>query len=593
MIDADLSPLANHLWQSTLCVGVAWVLSLALSKNRAAVRYWIWMAASVKFLVPFALLVGVGHQLGWPAAPAGRQPFPVVIAGISQPFVPPVASPHPPGAPAAPGNLPEILLLGIWLSGFAVGLIFWWRWWLRIRMALRSATPVHLNLPIAVMSSRARLEPGVFGIRRPILLLPETITDHLEPAQLQAVLAHELCHVRRRDNLTAAIHMVVEAIFWFHPLVWWIRTRLVDERERACDEAVLNTVSDAKVYAEGILNVCKFYLALPLVSAAGVTGSNLKRRIEEIMANRKARNLDLTRRLLLVTAGLTVVAAPVVIGMMDARPLRAQSPPAEKLSFAVASIKQNTSDDNNPRNYPEFQFLPGGRLVVRNMPLLMIIASAYNLPFQSDRLTGGPEWIRGDRYDIEATAEEGAIPAGATVMVRDNKMRLMIQSLLADRFKMVLRREINERQVYAVVVRKGGPKLQKAAREEKDCTGSTGLGFADSCHSFQGGQGRGLHAGAATITDIALAVSNWADRPVVDKTGLTGLYKIETDGWVPMRPRPSHPPGEEPSPEDRAMADPARPTLFQIFDRLGLKLESQRAPVETFAIESIARPSAN
>jgi len=72
-------------------------------------------------------------------------------------------------------------------------------------------------------------EPGVVGILRPVLLLPEGILDQLDQTQLDALLAHEFCHVRRRDNLTAAIHMVVQAIFWFHPLTWWIGVRLLTE----------------------------------------------------------------------------------------------------------------------------------------------------------------------------------------------------------------------------------------------------------------------------------------------------------------------------------------------------------------------------
>ena len=79
----------------------------------------------------------------------------------------------------------------------------------------------------------ARVWSQAVCIRKPVLLLPEGITDRLTPAQLEAVLAHQLCHVRRRDNLTGAIHMVVEAAFWFHPLVWWIGSRLVDEAEQA------------------------------------------------------------------------------------------------------------------------------------------------------------------------------------------------------------------------------------------------------------------------------------------------------------------------------------------------------------------------
>ncbi len=445
------------------------------------------------------------------------------------------------------------------------------------------------------MASRARLEPGVFGIWKPVLLLPDGIGDRLPPEQLRTVLAHELCHVQRKDNLTAAIHLVVETIFWFHPLVWWIRARLVEERERACDEQVLDASPDAGVYAEAILNVCRFYLEQPLVSVAGVTGSNLKRRIEEIMAHRGARKLDFGRKALLAVAGLALVAGPVVIGMLGAAPLEAQATASPRLAFGAASIKREKSNDPRVgRSFPALQFLPGGRLVIRKMPLYIVITTAYDLPFQSDQLSGGPDWIRNDLYDIEATAEEGAIPADTTVKAREAKMRLMLQTLLADRFKLAMRREVRDLAVYAVVVRKGGPKLQKSAIAEKDCIGSpTGFGFADSCHSFQGGQGRGLHGEAVTVADVAQAVSNWSDRPVVDKTGLDGLYNIQTDGWVPMRARPPRPEGQEPTAEDLAMADPTRPTLFQIFERLGLKLEPQRAEVEAFVIERVERPTEN
>ena len=94
------------------------------------------------------------------------------------------------------------------------------------------------------------MEPGVFGLFRPVLLLPEGITDNLTPKQFEAILAHELRHVRCFDNLTAAVHMSVEASFWFYPLVWWIGANLMDERERDCDEAVLRQGSQPGDYAE-------------------------------------------------------------------------------------------------------------------------------------------------------------------------------------------------------------------------------------------------------------------------------------------------------------------------------------------------------
>jgi len=154
--------------------------------------------------------------------------------------------------------------------------------------------------------------------------------------------------------------------------------------------------------------------------------------------------------------------------------------------------------------------------------------------------------------------------------------------------------------VYAIVVAKNGPKLERSSMQEKDCdrrteraAGSGPLRVEDMpCDWVGGGQGGGLHANAATISDIALFVANWSDRPVVDRTGLKDLYRIDTERWVPMRP-PRIPPGVQPSAEQKAMADPNRPTLFMVFDRLGLKLEPRKAPIEMYTIEHVERPTEN
>ncbi len=154
------------------------------------------------------------------------------------------------------------------------------------------------------------------GVLRPVLLIPDGIADRLTSAQLASVLAHELCHVRRRDNLAASIHMVVEALFWFHPLVWWVGARMVEERERACDEAVLNLGSAPKDYAEAILGVCKLYAESPLVGVSGVTGANLKKRLEAIMNQRIGERLSLAKKLLLTGAGAAALVVPVLFGVL-------------------------------------------------------------------------------------------------------------------------------------------------------------------------------------------------------------------------------------------------------------------------------------
>ena len=183
-------------------------------------------------------------------------------------------------------------MLGLWACGFVALTVMRLRGWRRIRAAVRSSRRIDVLGPMQVRSSPGLLEPGVVGLFHPILLLPDGIAERLTPPQLEAVLAHELCHVRRRDNLTSAIHMIVEAVFWFHPMVWWIGARLLEERERACDEAVLSLGSEPHDYAEGILNVCKSYVESPLSFVSGVTGSNLKKRIQAILAGRVAADLN-------------------------------------------------------------------------------------------------------------------------------------------------------------------------------------------------------------------------------------------------------------------------------------------------------------
>ncbi len=337
-----LSSIANHLWQSTLFAAVAGLLTLALRNNRARVRHWVWLAASWKFLVPFSVLISLGGQIHWRTAPQTMQPdLAVVLGGISQPMALASRATIAPAVSAA-GMIPA-LAWSIWACGFLGIACSWLLRWRRIRTAVRTGSPIHVDAPIRAVSSPTLLEPGVFGVWRPVLLLPEGIVDQLTPAQLRAVIAHELCHVRRHDNLVAAIQMFVETLFWFHPLVWWLGRRMVEERELACDQEVLSLGNEPRVYAEGILNVCKLYVQSPLACLSGATGADLNKRIESIMRNRVTPRLDFTRKAILTVAGGLAVVTPIAIGIAHAPPLRAQSSADQKrLTFDAASVKPAT-----------------------------------------------------------------------------------------------------------------------------------------------------------------------------------------------------------------------------------------------------------
>ena len=254
--------------------------------------------------------------------------------------------------------------------------------------------------------------------------------------------------------------------------------------------------------------------------------------------------------------------------------------------YEAASIKPSMRGD---RRRPSLEFLPGGRFRSTNMPLLPVLGTAYNIPFQSIemvrlRMKGIPDWVLSEPFDIEATAEAGATaPAGGSSKARNERIRLMIQAVLADRLKLKLRRESVEMPVYALVVKPHGLKLQKAKVAEKDCAESAPFG-GTGCHQFQGGAGRGIRGLAVDMADLALYVSSWSDRPIVDQTGVTGLYEVQTSGWAEASVgNPSRPESEGSS----------RLTLDEVLDGLGLKLVGKKAPIEVLVIEHVERPQAN
>jgi beta-lactamase regulating signal transducer with metallopeptidase domain len=135
---------------------------------------------------------------------------------------------------AARTSLLSPLALTIWFAGFLVIAFRRAGSWFRMRATARRALP-HTIGDYQAMISAGVIEPGVFGIFRPVLLIPAGIQERLSPEQLLSVLSHEVCHIKRRDKLLSSVHMASVAVFWFYPLVWWLGARLLDERERACN----------------------------------------------------------------------------------------------------------------------------------------------------------------------------------------------------------------------------------------------------------------------------------------------------------------------------------------------------------------------
>lgn len=318
-----LSAVINHLWQSTLFTGGVGILTLMLRHNSARIRYVLWFSASVKFLLPFAVLAAIGSQIPRepPHVEVNTGGVQVLSSAIDRIVAPMPVTAHVIGsAPLIAASAhPWLNLLGIvWACGVLAIAGHWLLGWSRIRRVLAASTPIAIDFPIPVRTSTVMQEPAVAGIVRPVLLIPHGIQGWLSIEQLRAVLAHERCHFKRRDNLKAALHMLVESIFWFHPLVWWLESRLIAERERACDEEVLAEGNNAQDYAEGIVRVCQNYLESPLRCAAGVGGGNLTRRIEAILNPPRQMRLSALQAIFLCGIASAVVAGPIVSGHLAA-----------------------------------------------------------------------------------------------------------------------------------------------------------------------------------------------------------------------------------------------------------------------------------
>lgn len=452
-----------------------------------------------------------------------------------------------------------------------------------------------IGKPIAMVEADTSFEPAVFGVLKPVLLWPRSMGERLDDTQVAAILAHELSHVRRRDNLVASVHMIIQAVFWFHPVVWWVGARLLDERERSCDQDVIESGNDPEVYAESILKTCRLYVGAPVTAMSGVTGSTLSKRIEAILSPEAGRALNGWKKFLLVAAFITTIASPLVAGILSAPQINAQSPlMSGSPTFEVASVKQNES----PEGFVQLGIQPGGRFTASNVPLRMLIRNAYQL--QDSQLIGGPDWISSDRFDVLAKAD-GNIPLGFPGPGSPaGPLQLMLQALLTERFNLKVHKETRELPIYTLLVAHSNGKLGAQLRPSAfDCAAvmvaapgrsaaplSPPPGDRPQCGTLMiPGQIRG---GSLLMSQFAISLAQVVQRMVVDRTGLAGHFDIDLT-WAPdQMPRGPGPSGAPPLPP----VDPNSPSISAALqEQLGLKLDSTKGPVDVLVIDRVELPT--
>jgi uncharacterized protein (TIGR03435 family) len=246
----------------------------------------------------------------------------------------------------------------------------------------------------------------------------------------------------------------------------------------------------------------------------------------------------------------------------------AQQP--ERPSFEVNSVK--LGDPNNP--YGGMGNGETGRFKATNVPLQMLLLFAYEV--QKQQVLGAPNWIISERFTIEAKASS----ARPNERFDLSTIRLMIQSLLADRFKLVVHRSTREEKVYELLVKKGGSSMKKAEGPSKD--GRMG---------FWVEKGDEITGVASAMPSLVSYLSEQLQRIVIDKTNLTGKY----DFVLKWRPNPGLFGGPPPIQGDaRPTSDLSDRSIFAALQEdLGLRLQSAVDPIEILVIDHVQKPDPN
>jgi uncharacterized protein (TIGR03435 family) len=595
--------------KATLVCGVALFLSRLCRRTRASIRHLL-------FALAFTALIAI------PGAGTVLPPVAVTVPPVPPaPTAPALRTqerasvlPSRAGADAAASGTSSVsrgtarawsvtiaqVVTAAWLIGVALFLLpvvvgYW-----QVRRLRQSALPwsdgqalvqtlapsLGVHRRVDAVLHDAVTGPMTCGVRKPVIILPGS-AQQWDAATLRCALRHELEHVARWDFLTHCLSRIVCAAYWFHPLVWaaWRRLRL--EAERACDDAVVGE-DDATDYASLLVSIAQREPAgarRPLLAMAG--RDDLAARVAAVLDNGQARGRIGRRR----AAGLIVAGA---IGILAVAPITvARAMPQTQTAGAAASVV-TSGDVSITREPPTNMRFFGGRLVATNVTVRELLIFAFSVA----DVDNVPFWARADRFDIVAN-----VPFDITPQQRESKN---LQAFISERFKLVAHRAEKEFPIYALVLARPdgslGPQMTPSKMDCSpdpvrarfssgnplpltDASGRTTCGLSSTLGRIEG---KGV-----TIADLAghLLVGSRTnreiiDRPVVDRTGLSGRFDL-TLQWTPDdAPGPAR---YRPFPSVLESSSPR--LLAALQEQLGLKLESQLAPGPVLVVDSIEAPA--
>ncbi|HEY2892716.1 MAG TPA: M56 family metallopeptidase, partial [Pirellulales bacterium] len=406
-------------WQLALLVCLIAVLTYLLRGASPRLRYGLWLLVLAKIFLPPTLSVfwGVGHWGVVPLADFGRHAGARVVKATSDTgdFGRAVEKQL-----TGSGGEPAVSLAGVLFVVWAVGCVsLWlavaWRYW-RLMQTTNSMRhidegPARIEMERLAGRFSVRTAPGLYsteqvvspmliGVLHPKIVLPESILNRLDPAELQMVLAHELVHWRRRDTWVGWLQVFVQGLFWFHPLVWFANARIRHERECACDETVLREAHcDRDGYGETIIRVLAAARGRSLVMAnmAGIfeRGSRLQTRLEEIMSFEPGK-----RQFGWVSRAVLVVAALILL------PMAAPRVEAERPSGAAVA---GETDGGGAKKLPKTNW----PVIASSSPKIGATdvdpgTAEISVTFDRDMDRGGFSWTGGGAF--HPNSPEGATP---------------------------------------------------------------------------------------------------------------------------------------------------------------------------------------
>ena len=584
---AFTSALVDFVWQGTL-IAVTLQIGLYLSRRRSAQIRYALSAVALTALIAAPVVTTASRYKGVEVdSPARWKAVGVsVVAGDEVHLGTVFSLPH--DSALNPTRL-QPWILPMWMLGVTLLSLRLVGGSLEVRALRRSgrcaddslrerlahlAMRMGIRRPVQLVVSARADGPSAIGWLRPLILLPPATAMGLTTAQLNAVLAHELAHIRRHDYLVNIVQMAAETLLFYHPAVWWVSKRLRVERELCCDDEAVRVCGDATAYARALVTMARKQSPEMAMSASGGSLRDRVRRLLGVGGHEPRRS-----------GAFGIVAIAVALVSIAFARVDAQ---AERPRFEVASVKPAAPENRNLGGIAAaLGFLPGGAVRGTSVPLRFVITRAYNIQL---RQLEGESDLLGERFAIDARAGARALPPKEatleqTFLAEGPILREMLKTLLAERFKLAIHVEKRDSPIYTLVV---GPKGHKLTPAVKDCSLKTVDEIAANigpCGLQGGGPARGFRLSSAPLSSLAQGLTNFMDRPIVDRTGISGRFDIEVPPWSTAAP--PRPDSDEPQP------DPDGPSIFAALQQLGLRLEPARAPIDYYVIDHVERPTEN